>query len=234
MVVFNIWRHKPLIVFLERKYNMAHRKYYNSSGIEVPSVTEIVKMLHKPELDSWANWMGLVRRINVNDYLTQKAEYGSYCHDLFENFFMGFLTKKFCDHNFVTEKEFLLILQKFEYIKTRFKQLGIEIINMELGLDGERFGGTLDMLAYSKMLNKLFVFDLKTSKAMYQSHLIQTGGYSLLLEEKYGLSVTDVGIILLSRPIGNDMIHIIPRERNRKNEEIFNHLVDIYHIQKGE
>ena len=116
---------------------MAHRKYYNSNGIEVPSVTEIVKMLHKPELDSWANWMGLVRRINVNDYLVQKAEYGSYCHDLFENFFMGFLTKKFCDHKFVTEKEFLLILQKFEYIKSKFDQLGIEVINMELGLDGE-------------------------------------------------------------------------------------------------
>ena len=225
--------HKLLIDF-RKDYFMAHRKYYNSNGIEVPSVTEIVKMLHKPELDSWANWMGLVKRVNVNDYLAQKAEYGSYCHDLFENFFMGFLTKKFCDYKFVTDKEFLSIIQKFEYIKSRFNQLGIEIINMELGLDGERFGGTLDMLAYSKLLNRVFLFDLKTSKAMYQSHLIQTGGYSILLEEKYGISVTDVGIILLSKPIGNDMIHIIPRDKNKRNEDIFNHLVDIYHIQKGD
>lgn len=212
---------------------MAHRKYYNSEGIEIPSVTEITKLLHKPELDSWANWMGLVRRINVNDYLLEKSRYGTYCHELFENFFMGLLTKNSLDHNFVNEDEFSLLIRKLEYIKDQFRKYDIEVINMELGMDGKRFGGTLDMLAYSKSLHRIFVFDLKTSKSLYQSHLIQTGGYSLLLEELYGIPVTDVGIILLSKPIGNDMIHIIPRDRNKPNEEIFNKLVDIYYLQKG-
>lgn len=213
---------------------MAHRKYYNSLGIEIPSVTEVTKLLHKPELDSWANWMGLVRRINTKDYLLQKSEYGTYCHDLFENFFMGLLTKKFLNHNFVTEDEFYLIIRKFEYIKEQFRKYNIEIINMELGLDGERCGGTLDLLAYSRPLRRIFLFDLKTSKNVYQSHLIQTGGYSLLLEEIYGIQVTDVGIILLSKPIGDDMIHIVPREKNQQNEEIFKKLVDIYHLQRKE
>ena len=66
---------------------MAHRNYYNNEGLQVPSVTEIVSLLQKPGLDLWANWMGLVRRIDVSEYVEQKANYGTYCHDLFEQFF---------------------------------------------------------------------------------------------------------------------------------------------------
>ena len=35
-----------------------HRKYFNKDGKEVPSCTTIIKMLNKPELVKWANYMG--------------------------------------------------------------------------------------------------------------------------------------------------------------------------------
>lgn len=211
---------------------MAHRNYYNNEGVEVPSVTTIVKLLQRPGLDSWANWMGLIRRIDVNEYVEEKALFGTYCHDLFEQFFMGFLSAESLDHNRITEKEFWTIISKFQYIKDQFRQYGMEIVNMELGLDGERYGGTLDLLATSKSLGRTFLLDLKTSKTVYQSHLLQLGGYTSLLRETLGISVSDVGIILLSKPIGADMIHIIPRERNIYNEKIFDKLVDVYYLQK--
>lgn len=211
---------------------MAHRKYYNKEGIEIPSVTNIVKLLQKPGLDTWANWMGLVRRINVTEYVEEKAIYGTYCHSLFEQFFMGFLSSESLDHNLITEREFWSIIAKFQFIKDQFRQYGIEVINMELGLDGDRYGGTLDLLAMSRSLNRVFLFDLKTSKSIYPTHLLQLGGYTSLVEELFGIPITDVGVILLSKPIGPSILNIIPREKNRYNEKIFDKLVDIYYLQK--
>ena len=211
---------------------MAHRVYYNQNGIEVPSVTNIISLLQKPGLDVWANWMGLVRRVNVTEYVEEKARFGTYCHDLFEQFFMGFLSTGSLDYSLMTEREFYQILAKFSYIKEQFRQHDIEVVNMELGLDGKRYGGTLDLLTVSKYLGRTILFDLKTSKSIYPGHKIQLAGYSLLLEEVLNISVTDVGIILLSKPIGTDIINIIPREKNKHNEEIFEKLVDIYYLQK--
>lgn len=213
---------------------MAHRNYYNNEGLQVPSVTEIVALLQKPGLDLWANWMGLVRRIDVSEYVEQKANYGTYCHDLFEQFFMGFLSHEALDHNFVTDRQFWSILAKFQFIKEQFRKYQIEVINMEMGLDGKRYGGTLDMLTVSKTLNRVILLDLKTSKSIYQSHLLQLGGYSSLLEEVHNISVTDVGVILLSKPMGDDLINVIPREKNKHNEKIFEKLTDIYYLQKQE
>ena len=45
-----------------------HVKYYNGNGVEVPSCTNVVKLLNKPELIGWANYMGF-KRINTSKFL---------------------------------------------------------------------------------------------------------------------------------------------------------------------
>lgn len=210
---------------------MAHREYYNKKGKQVPSVTTIVKLLDKENIANWHNWMGLVRRINTKDYLEQRAAYGNYCHTLFETYFMGIVTTSQRDERFVTEAQFATILDKFHWLRERFSRDGIVVQNMELGMDGDRFGGTLDMLASHEESHRVFLLDLKTSKQVYPSHFLQLAGYALLLEELFSLSVTDLGIIVLSQPT-NNMMHLIRREDNSYNEKIFLKLLDIYHIQQ--
>lgn len=212
---------------------MAHREYYNKQGQIVPSVTTIVKLLEKENLSNWHNWMGLVRHINTANYLEQKAQYGQYCHTLFETYFMGLLSYSMKDPRFVTDDEFRLILKKFNWLKQKFETLGIRVINMEMGMDGKRFGGTLDMLAMHHNNNRVFLIDLKTSKKVYSSHFLQLAGYTMLLEEVFGISVTDVGIFCLSQS-EEQMLQLVKRENNRHNEEIFLKLLDIYYLQRKE
>ena len=62
-----------------------HRNYYNNDK-RIPSCTEIVKLLDKPELVKWANYMGF-KRIDSKVYLEERAAFGTHCHELFELYF---------------------------------------------------------------------------------------------------------------------------------------------------
>lgn len=210
--------------------NNTHRKYFNKNNIEVPSVTTVLKLLAKPELVQWANYMGF-KRINTTELLEEKANYGTRVHDLFERYNMGIIEKSTqIDLNFndVIYKE---LLEKCKYFKNLLCSLGYEIIQMELPLEGDRFGGTLDLLIMNKQTGKLFILDLKTSKRLYNSMLIQLGGYTTLLKECYNLDVAGVGIILIQENINSKkFINMISFEDNIKNQEIFNKLLDIYYL----
>lgn len=208
-----------------------HVKYYNGNGVEVPSCTNVVKLLNKPELIGWANYMGF-KRINTSKFLQQKAEYGTHCHTLAEQYLQGIITKNEYSSTFTSEDR-THIISKLQILGDKFKEAGISILTMELEMHGSRFGGTLDLLVNMPDKNRLILLDFKTSKSVYDSHLIQLGGYSLLLEERYGLSVTDVGIILLSKnPNDSDFINLLSREDNKVNEKIFQKLLDIYWLRR--
>ena len=214
--------------------NQEHTKYYNGNGVEVPSCTSVVKLLNKPELVGWANYMGF-RRINTTRFLQQKAEYGTYCHQLAEYYLNGIMLANEEVPLYIDQETHLSILSKLEAIGNQFNESGIVILGMELQMHGARCGGTLDLLAHLPSKNRLILLDFKTSKSVYDSHLIQLGGYSLLLEETLGLSVTDVGIILLSKePSDENFINLLNREENRVNEKIFEKLLDIYWLKYGE
>ena len=40
------------------KFGNTHEEYINRDGVEVPSVTTILKLLNKPTLQKWANYLG--------------------------------------------------------------------------------------------------------------------------------------------------------------------------------
>lgn len=208
-----------------------HVKYYNRQGYEVPSCTNVVKLLNKPELVGWANYMGF-KRINTTRFLQQKAEYGTYCHDLAEQYLQGIILSKDTSDK-VSFDERSDIIYRLQILGNKFKDADMNILGMELQMHGSRFGGTLDLLVNIPSKNRLILLDFKTSKSVYDSHLIQLAGYSLLLEELYGLSVTDVGVILLSKdPDDPSFINLLSRQDNRLNEQIFQKLLDIYWIRK--
>lgn len=208
-----------------------HTKYYNSNGKEVPSCTNIVKLLNKPELVGWANYMGF-RKIDVSKFLNEKAQYGTNCHIIAESYMTGIVLKEpDISHN-MSQFEYDELLGKLIKLQNAFNSLNIQTVFTEMELHGARFGGTLDLLCRNTITGSYTLFDYKTSKNVYDSHLIQLAGYSMLLEELYGISVDHIGIILLSKNFEDDnFINIIKRTDNVKNEKIFNKLLEIYWIQ---
>lgn len=211
------------------KVQDTHRKYYYN-GKEVPSCTTIVKLLDKPELVSWANRMGF-KRINTKALLEEKASYGTHCHSLFEYYFMGGIISAKGADDVLSADERRLIIYKFRMIELYFEKLGIEVLNMELAMEGHLHGGTLDMIAYNRQKDTLMVFDLKTSKEAYQSHWIQLMGYVDLVEEIYHLKVDEIGVILLSKDLRSpELVNIRTVKDCWREQYIFKSLRDIYYF----
>lgn len=207
----------------------SHRKYYHD-GKEVPSCTTIVKLLDKPELVSWANRMGF-KRVNVKALLEERATYGTHCHSLFEYYFMGGVISAKGHDDVLSEDERRLVIYKFRMIELYFEKLGIEVLNVELALEGALHGGTLDLIAYNRKKDILMIFDLKTSKEAYQSHWIQLMGYVELVEEIYGLKVDEVGVILLSKDLRSpELINIRTVKDCWRERYIFKSLRDIHYF----
>lgn len=211
-----------------KKTEDTHRKYYYK-GKEVPSCTTIVGLLGKKELVGWANYMGF-KRINTTELLEEKAAYGTYCHAQFECYFRDGLMSAASNTSKISRDEYREIMYKFRMIELYFEKLGIEVLAMELPLEGSTYGGTLDMICYNRKTDSLMIFDLKTSKKVYQSHWIQVMGYVQLVEEIYHLPVTEIGIILLSEPLKSpNLINIKDVSDCWRELVIFNRLRDIYY-----
>ena len=205
-----------------------HIKYYHD-GNEVPSCTTIVKLLDKPGLVAWANSLGF-KRLKFKDVLNERAEYGTYCHKLFELYFNDALMSASSGGDILPKEEYREIIYKFRIVELYFQKLGIEVINNELVMHGSTYGGTLDMICYNREKDCLMIFDLKTSKSIYDSHWLQLIGYVQLVEELYGLKVEEVGIILLSKPMtSSELITIRSTKECWREREVFNKLRDVYY-----
>lgn len=206
-----------------------HRKYYHN-GIEVPSCTTIIGMLNKPELVGWANHMGF-KQIDTRDFVQERARYGTYCHKVFEVYFSSGILSAECNGDEVTREQHRDIVYHARVVELWFEKLHIRPIRVELPLEGSTYGGTLDMLCYNEEKDCLMIFDIKTSKAIRQTHWIQLMGYVQLLKEVYDLPVEEVGIILLSKPINSpELITIKTTKECWREASIFNKLKDVYYI----
>lgn len=217
-----------------QKADAEHTKYFNSKHVEVPSCTTIVKLLNKPELVGWANYMGF-RRIDVTKYLRERARYGTECHDIAEQYLTGIVYNTPPSNILsLNLSEYRALLEKLKYIQNVFDDVLIEVVQTEMVLHGERYGGTLDLLCRNKNTGDFLLFDFKTSKSVYESHLIQLAGYTMLLEELHGICASKIGVILLSKEVSDKkFVTVLDRKMNLKNEQIFTNLLDIYWIQKG-
>lgn len=210
-----------------------HRKYYNKQGNEIPSVTTVLKIFHK-ELSGWANSLGF-RGINVKKYLVEKALYGTYVHKVSECFF----TEQKIDPNiidFIGESTYTNLIHKLNHLKDILYEKGYSVKSTELALEGERFGGTIDLLFFNEEKNDYLLLDLKTSKNIYNTMLMQLSGYVLLLKECEHIQVSKFGIILIERDITDTSFSNIWKvERNEQYQHIFLELLNIYyHLSDSE
>jgi len=168
-----------------------HIQYVNKQGEIVPSVTTVLKIINKPALIKWANYLGFKHK-RVGDVLELAADMGTLVHFFVECIIMDYLPIINIP-NYIDRGELKYRIHNFKLWR---EENELEPISCELSLSGKRHGGTIDY--YGKVNGKYTIMDFKTSKSFYESMFIQLSGYILLMEE-FGYKIDQV-IILLLKP----------------------------------
>ena len=179
------------------KLNDEHQKYYNKNDIEIPSVTTVLKILNKPELVSWANFMGSIG-INSEEYTNKAAEVGTYVHYIIEKICKRKIIRlKYIDEDldFKQQKKVRIAVESFKRFKKDYKP---KFLYNELKLNNNKFGGTIDCIC--KINDENYIIDFKTSKKAYPSYFLQLAAYDILYSSKYKDNKIDkCGILVLDK-----------------------------------
>lgn len=209
--------------------NTDHTVYRNSEGVVVPSITTLIKIINKPELINWANYLGFKRK-SVTKELESAAFIGETVHRIIDIYTTKGLYS-LSDMNVRGPAERICIKNAFlSFMKFYSEEKNsLNILRTEDKISGEKFGGTLDLLCnYNDILT---LGDYKTSKTFYPTMFLQLAGYDLLLQETEGIEVDQYMVILLDKKMGKRAKVKICN--NREEMEIyrrcFRYLVDFYY-----
>lgn len=219
--------------------------YASRSGTPLPGVTTICGLLDKPALVGWAGKRmyeaalvygtacyiagqtdGEVSAMpKWQDVLygerDQAASDGTRAHDLFAAFLNGEAPTR--DES-ISDSAW----QAFENAQHWFSTSGLEIESHERPIVSEElgFGGTPDALIHDQNGN-LFLGDWKTGR-VFPNHLIQMGGYALLIKDSTGRSVQGCHLVSFKRDRGGFSHHFWGRDELALGVKVFTHLLRLY------
>ena len=154
---------------------MPHSTYYDSNHKEIPSVTQILKVLNKKGLMEWSNMLGF-KRINYNKFLNGKALLGTLLHDRISCYFSEKEYVPYIDESIESNVDKL-----FQNFIAWVNENQIHCLMSEKQFTNENYGGTLDFYGTIEG-TKTALIDFKTSKKIYATQLLQLGGYLNLIE----------------------------------------------------
>lgn len=196
-----------------------HAQYINNRNIEVPSVTTILKILNKPSLCKWANYLGF-KRENVDKVLEDSASKGTEVH--------------FMLNALLFRKEYLYIQQEgvsqgylYDVLDNFIEWISghrMMPIFGEGAITCDKFGGTIDL--YCELDGKRTILDFKTSKNFYSSMFLQLAAYTYMMELEE-LRVDQVCILLINDKMCKH--RIIRREELDLYIETFLQLSDLFY-----
>lgn len=195
-----------------------HTLYYNSHGEEVPSVTTILKIINKPELMSWSNWLGF-KKEKLEDVLNRSSYFGTCIHDYLESYF-GDSEYVHMYSTWCSREDYKKVLSNFDAF---IKDKQYKALLLEKSLSCETYGGTLDY--YGEFNNKKMIIDFKTSKKPYTTYFLQLGGYYNLLMDS-GYDVDEAGILIINKK--ECYLKTIRKDELDMYRKIFLKLVDFY------
>ena len=203
----------------------AHQVYKTKSGLIVPSVTQIVSMLNKPVLVTWANKLGL-QGIDVRKYVDIKAEIGTVAHRMILDYFLNQETDFSEYSRDVIDKAENSFLSFLEWTKN--KEIKPLLVEESMVSELELFGGAFDF--YGLVDGEKTLVDFKTGNGIYQEYFYQLAGYSILLEEA-GMKVRRGMILNIPRTEDERFLvqSVTSFEREKK---IFRHLLAIYWLER--
>ena len=178
---------------------MAHKKYRNSKGEVVPSVTTIISNnlgWNKQFLIDWSKKIALTQGRDSNEIMEEASKIGTLTHYLVE----CKITNQTPDITPYRRADLLAARNGYlafcDWEKS-WKPTKYEYSEVELVSDKYNFGGTIDIIASKD--NKLYILDLKTSNHIHPEMVIQLAAYKNLFEEKHEKLIDSCGIIKLQK-----------------------------------
>lgn len=158
-----------------------HIPYYADCK-EIPSVTTVLKILNKPELVDWANFMGKIGK-DANEIKESAALVGTYVHWIIERI----CKKKIIPLSVIDKDERINLTQERQIkkcvksFKKWRKEYEPKFKYNEYRVQNNKVGGTIDCIC--KINGEYYIIDFKTSKQPYASYFIQLAAYNYLLKE---------------------------------------------------
>lgn len=197
---------------------------YSADGKAYPSVTTILDIVaYTKQIVGWANSLGF-KRIRYEDELNRTADQGTYVHEINqclvdpEHGKMPIIKDPLTDYRVRKRtNNFAFKLKEHEgHWETVFTETPFVSHTYEIG-------GTMDWL--SKWYDALTLFDYKTSSGLREKHILQLGGYNLILHDN-GIDIDQAGIILCKED--RCLMNIFERDVIEKCSDIFLTIYDYY------
>jgi hypothetical protein len=209
-----------------------HTKYKLKNGQVVPSVTTVLNSQlgwNKSILMNWGIRM-VKEGKDPHAYTKDAADTGTLAHALCEADIKGVdyeITEDWTENQTTRAMRALMAFREWRsQTKPKFVVAEIKMVSEKL-----KTGGTAD--GVFKIGKKMYIYDIKTSKAVYDEMKPQLGIYTHMYEEIQPKAKIDGGVILrLDKETGDFHYHSISRETLDVGAEIFKHALKIYHLKK--
>lgn len=201
----------------------AGRKYITPEGNKYPSITTVLGAGDKPWLKEWRNMLGDAK---ADKEMKRAADRGTAVHLMIERFLnneenptRGMVQDHIAEFNSVR-----LHLKKIDNIYTQESALWSDVLQV---------AGRVDCIG--EYQGKLSIIDFKTSTnnktdTMIQDYFLQTTAYALMFEERYGIQIEQV-VIIMSVEKG-----VLPLVFKQPTEPYFGPLlerINTYHTKYG-
>lgn len=212
---------------LER--NSDHQRYYLKDGTQVSGASSIAKLGDSPEgLIHWSWKLGMEGR-DYKKVRDSAADSGTIAH-----FMSGcYLVNSDPDLREFTEAEISLAKPSYDKFLDFWQREQLIFIAQEEQLVHEtlRFGGTIDLRARDEHGQHVLI-DWKSSKALYDRHRRQIGGYELLANFNYPLDPIQRRAIVRIGRDPSDSFHVlwITDEKAKNNMRIFEAQANLYNV----
>lgn len=206
---------------------MAHKKYYNSSGDTVSSVTTIISNnlgWNKQMLIAWSKKMALTEGRDSDEVTEQAANIGTITHYLIEC-----KIKNLVPDISQYKKEDLIIARNgylgFCDWEAFWKPSEYKHNELELVSDKYNYGGTIDIIAAKD--DQLHILDIKTSNHIHPEMVIQLAAYKNMYEEKFNTTIASCNIIKLAKDKQQFNYFPMTPEQVASGWEVFKGLLEV-------
>lgn len=220
------------------KTNNNAKTYINAEGKRVLRITEVINVLAKDSLITWANMLGF-KHIKYRDEMERTANIGTMVHGLLEDFnnphalaLIDFEANGI--YSYSDQIEASNAIKSFFSWYDAHQDI-YDVVFREKELVGHDVGGTIDVgLRGIKDPSKIILGDYKTSGGIYMTMYLQLAGYVSLYEEINGPdTVEGVVIFQLDKKNGHKAdAKFISRERMQSYIDAFRILLQTAQITK--
>ena len=200
-------------------------RFYEVNGTNYPSVTSVLGVRKKVELQQWRDRIGE----NVANWeMGRAARRGTATHNLIENYIKG---------EPLTEKS-VLPLGLFKLMKPYIDQIqNIHCLETVLYSEKYKLAGQVDCIA--EYNGKLSVIDFKTAnkerkEEWIDNYFMQCTAYGLMYEEMYNTEIEDI-VVIMGGEDGSMATYVKDKKDYIKRlEEVLEDFYKMFELEYGE